>query len=203
MRWDLFSMKILHEDLILNRWLRVKEIKYHIEAQGTLQFRTFACSFYLYPSISWVQVLTPCLFHLLKKKYPEGLMRKRYKRLKWVSFVGWLVQPSRHSEGAWISCGKLLLHIKRSQLRWFGHLIRCLPVTFLQGAFWTCPIVRTPGKPRADWRNYLSHLALKCLRIAQRGWRVTGVRNVWNSLLDQATRLMISGRWNCCLVRMT
>ncbi|GAA6111505.1 uncharacterized protein LOC111191400, partial [Tachysurus ichikawai] len=58
----------------------------------------------------------------------------------------------------------LLLHIKRSQLRWLGHLFR-IPLGRHSGeVFRACPTGRRlRGRPRTRWRDYVSQLAWECL----------------------------------------
>ncbi|KAK3518470.1 hypothetical protein QTP70_000905 [Hemibagrus guttatus] len=60
----------------------------------------------------------------------------------------------------------LLLHIKRGQLRWLGHLFR-MPLGRLPGeAFRACPTGKSPrGRPRTRWRDYVFQLAWECLRV--------------------------------------
>ncbi|KAK3546788.1 hypothetical protein QTP86_001940 [Hemibagrus guttatus] len=60
----------------------------------------------------------------------------------------------------------LLLHIKRGQLRWLGHLFR-MPLGRLPGeAFRACPTGKRPrGRPRTRWRDYVFQLAWECLRV--------------------------------------
>lgn len=60
----------------------------------------------------------------------------------------------------------LLLHIKRSQLRRFRHLVR-IPFKRLPGeVIWACPSWRRSwGRPRTDWRVWISHLVKECLSI--------------------------------------
>lgn len=53
----------------------------------------------------------------------------------------------------------LILHFKRSQLKWFGHLIRMPPGCILGEVFWACPTRRRPPvRPRICWRDYTSWL---------------------------------------------
>ena len=54
----------------------------------------------------------------------------------------------------------LLLWVERSQLRWFGHLIRMPPDRLVKRVFRECPIGRRPrGRPRMRWRDYIATLA--------------------------------------------
>ncbi|KAL7853999.1 hypothetical protein AOLI_G00208430 [Acnodon oligacanthus] len=54
----------------------------------------------------------------------------------------------------------LLLRIERSQLRWFGHLIRMHPGRLPVGVYQAQPIRTRPrGHPRVRWRDYISKMA--------------------------------------------
>lgn len=59
---------------------------------------------------------------------------------------------------------QLLLWVRRSQLRWFGHLVRM-----------------GPGQPH--WRDYTSMLSWERLGVPQGELEVAGERSVWASLL--------------------
>ncbi len=80
----------------------------------------------------------------------------------------------------------VLLRVERSQLRWFGHLIRMPPGHLPVGVFWACPTSRRPrGRPRTCWRDYISHLAWECLGIPPEELEsVAGERDVWTTLLS-------------------
>ena len=80
----------------------------------------------------------------------------------------------------------LLLHVERSQLRWFGHLIRMSPGRLPLEVFRARPTGRRPrGRPRARWRDYISLLAWERLGIPQGELEgVAGVKDVWRSLLS-------------------
>jgi len=66
-----------------------------------------------------------------------------------------------------------LLRIERSQLRWFGHLIRMPPECLLFRGFpGTSNSENTPGRPRTRLRDYISQLE-----------NVVGEREVWVNLL--------------------
>jgi len=76
----------------------------------------------------------------------------------------------------------LLLRIERSQLRWFGHLIRMrLPLEVFRAR----PTGRRPrGRPRTRWRDYISRLAWECLGISQEELEsVAGEKEAWGALL--------------------
>jgi len=79
----------------------------------------------------------------------------------------------------------LLLRIERSQLRWFGHLIRMPPGRLPLEVFQARPTGRRPrGRPRTRWRDYISWLACERLGIPQNELgNVAGERKVWVSLL--------------------
>ncbi|KAK3561362.1 hypothetical protein QTP86_030660 [Hemibagrus guttatus] len=60
----------------------------------------------------------------------------------------------------------LLLHIKRGQLRWLGHLFRMPPGRLPGEVFRACPTGKRPrGRPRTRWRDYVSWLARECLGV--------------------------------------
>jgi len=62
----------------------------------------------------------------------------------------------------------LLLRVERSQLRWFGHLIRMPPGRLPLEVFRTDLTGRRPrGRPGTRWRDYISHLAWERLGISQ------------------------------------
>uniref|UniRef100_A0A669C5T3 Reverse transcriptase domain-containing protein n=1 Tax=Oreochromis niloticus TaxID=8128 RepID=A0A669C5T3_ORENI len=79
----------------------------------------------------------------------------------------------------------LLLHIKRSQLRWFEHLTRMPPGRLLGEVFWACPTERRArSRPRTRWRDYISRLAWERLGVPpDKLEEVAGEREVWASLL--------------------
>lgn len=82
----------------------------------------------------------------------------------------------------------LLLRIERSQMRWFGHLIRMppgrLPLEVFSGHV---RLTGDPdGRPRTRWTDYLGHLLWEHLGIPQELECVHGeydVRNVQLNLL--------------------
>ena len=60
----------------------------------------------------------------------------------------------------------LLICIERSQLRWFGHLVRMPPGRIPREVFQARPAGRRPrGRPRTRWRDYISTLAWERLGI--------------------------------------
>uniref|UniRef100_A0A669EXX2 Reverse transcriptase domain-containing protein n=1 Tax=Oreochromis niloticus TaxID=8128 RepID=A0A669EXX2_ORENI len=79
----------------------------------------------------------------------------------------------------------LLLHIERSQLRWFGHLTRMSPGRLLGEVFRACPTERRPrGRLRTRWRDYISRLAWERLGVPpDKLEEVAGEREDWASLL--------------------
>jgi hypothetical protein len=79
----------------------------------------------------------------------------------------------------------LLLHVERSQMRWFGHLIRMPPGRLPGEVFRARPTGRRPrGRPRTRWRDYVSRLAWERLGVPREELdEVAGEREVWASLL--------------------
>lgn len=80
----------------------------------------------------------------------------------------------------------LLICVERSQLRWFGHLVRMPPGRLLREVFQACPAGRRPrGRPRTRWRDYISNLAWEHLGIPQSELvNVAREREVWGPLLE-------------------
>ena len=76
--------------------------------------------------------------------------------------------------------------LERSQLRWFGHLVRMplerLPREVLEAR----PTGRRPrGRPRTRWRDYMDSLALDRLGILQEEVDdVARERETWSSLVE-------------------
>ena len=62
----------------------------------------------------------------------------------------------------------LLLRVERSQLRWFGHLVK-MPLSSLpREVFQARPAGKRPrGRPRTRWRDYISSLTLEHLAIRE------------------------------------
>ena len=81
----------------------------------------------------------------------------------------------------------LLLRVERSQLRWFGHLIRMPPGRLPLEVFQARPTGRRPrGRPRTRWRDYISRLAWERLGVPQNELEsVAGEREAWVGLLGQ------------------
>uniref|UniRef100_A0A8C6NNI1 Reverse transcriptase domain-containing protein n=1 Tax=Nothobranchius furzeri TaxID=105023 RepID=A0A8C6NNI1_NOTFU len=79
----------------------------------------------------------------------------------------------------------LLLHIKRSQLRWLGYLVRMSPGRLPGEVSRARPTIRRPkGRPRTQWGDYVSHLAREHLGIPlEELAQVAGEREVWASRL--------------------
>ena len=79
-----------------------------------------------------------------------------------------------------------LLCIERSQLRWFGHLVRIPPGRIPRKMFQGHPAGRRPrGRPRTRRRDYISTLAWECFGIPQSELAdVAGKREVWETLLE-------------------
>ena len=80
----------------------------------------------------------------------------------------------------------LLLHLERSQLRWFGHLVRMPPERLPREVLAACPLGKRPrGRPRTRWRDYISSLAWERLGIPQEEVaNVAREREVWSSQLE-------------------
>ena len=80
----------------------------------------------------------------------------------------------------------LLLHLERSQLRWFGHLVRMPPERLPREVLEACPTGKRPrGRPRARWKDYILTLARERLGILQDEVAdVAREREVWSSLLE-------------------
>ena len=80
----------------------------------------------------------------------------------------------------------LLLHLERSQLRWFGHLVRMPPERLPREVLAACPLGKRPrGRPRTRWRDYISSLAWDRLGIPQEEVaNVAREREVWSSQLE-------------------
>ena len=79
----------------------------------------------------------------------------------------------------------LLLCVEKSQLRWFGHLMRIPPGRLPREVFLARPTGRRPrGRPKTRWRDYISSVAWEHLGIPQSELaNVAGEREVWGSLL--------------------
>jgi len=75
----------------------------------------------------------------------------------------------------------------RSQLRWFGHLIRMPPGRLPLEVFRARPTGRRPrDRPRTRWRDYIPHLAWERFGVSQEELEsVTGEKEVWGALLRQ------------------
>ncbi|KAK3519557.1 hypothetical protein QTP86_003108 [Hemibagrus guttatus] len=89
----------------------------------------------------------------------------------------------------------LLLHIKRGQLRWLGHLFWMPPGRLLGEVFRACPTGKRPrGRPRTRWGDYVSRLAWERLGVPPEELEeVSGEREVWASLLRLLPRRPGSG----------
>ena len=79
-----------------------------------------------------------------------------------------------------------LLCVERSQLRWFGHLVRMPPGRLPWQVFQARPAGRRPrGRPRTRWRDYISTLAWERLGIPQSELvKVAREREVWGPMLE-------------------
>ena len=84
----------------------------------------------------------------------------------------------------------LLIRVERSQMRWFGHLIRMPPGRLPGEVFRARPTGRRPqGRPRTRWRDYVSRLAWERLGIPREELdEVAGEREVWASCLGCCPR---------------
>ena len=80
----------------------------------------------------------------------------------------------------------LLLYLERSQLRWFGHLVRMPTGRLPWEVFQARPVGRRPrGRPRTRWRDYISTLAWERLGIPPSELvNVAREREVWGPLLE-------------------
>ena len=86
-----------------------------------------------------------------------------YKQLKWASSVRWLGSPLEVTTSAIpedLRVEPLLLCAERSQMRWFGHLVRMPRPTGR----------RSLGRPRTCWRDYVCQMAWEHHRIPQKSW---------------------------------
>lgn len=64
--------------------------------------------------------------------------------------------------------GALLLCVEKTQLRWFGHLIRMLLDTCFEKLFRAYPFWGRPqGRTRTCWMHHISNVAWKQLGIPQ------------------------------------
>ena len=73
----------------------------------------------------------------------------------------------------------LLLHLERSQLRWFGHLVRMPPSGFLGRSSMYVPLEET------RWKDYISKLAWERLGILPEGVEeVAQDKEIWKSQLE-------------------
>uniref|UniRef100_A0A8C6Q6A0 Reverse transcriptase domain-containing protein n=1 Tax=Nothobranchius furzeri TaxID=105023 RepID=A0A8C6Q6A0_NOTFU len=79
----------------------------------------------------------------------------------------------------------LLLRIERSQMRWFGDLVRMPPGCLPGEVFRACPAGRRPpGRPRTRWRGYISNLVQERLGVLpEELLEKAGERTVWSSLV--------------------
>ncbi len=61
-----------------------------------------------------------------------------------------------------------VLFVERSQVRWFGHLVRMPHGRLPKEVFQTCPARKRPrGRPESRWRDNISALVWECLGIPQ------------------------------------
>lgn len=77
----------------------------------------------------------------------------------------------------------LLLCVKRSQIKWFGHLIRMLPGGLPLEVFLARPTGRGPqSRPTTCWQGYMSRLARELIGIFKEDLgSVARDRDGWNT----------------------
>ncbi len=102
--------------------------------------------------------LSPIQFMIEIKEWDRGYKRGFLRRVAGVSLrdkVRSSVVREEHETEL------LLFGIERSQLRWFGHLVRMPPGHLLREMFQICPAGRRPQgtRPRPMWRHYISALS--------------------------------------------
>ena len=80
----------------------------------------------------------------------------------------------------------LLLHLERSQLRWFGHLVWMPPERLPRKVLDARPTGRRPrGRPKTRWKDYISRLAWERLGILPEGVEeVAQDKEIWRSQLE-------------------
>lgn len=86
----------------------------------------------------------------------------------------------------------LLLHVERSQLRWFVHLVRMTPGHIPGEVFWACPTGRRPWGQAQDTLEGLyfsAGLGMPQHRIKEL-MEVAGKREVWAEVATPATRTL-------------
>ncbi len=72
---------------------------------------------------------------------------------------------------------QLVLCVERSQLRWFGHLVRMPPGHLLREVIQAHPAGKRPrGRPRSQWRDYIGIPQSELVEVACE-------REVWGCLL--------------------
>ena len=113
-------------------------------------------------------------------------IRSQIQAAKMSFLAGWRAAPLEIGWGA-LSPRRSLEHIKRSQLRWLGHLYTCTPGHLPREVFLACPTGRRPrGRPRTCWSDYVIQLAWEYLGILPEELEeVSREREVWVSLLRQ------------------
>lgn len=72
------------------------------------------------------------------------------------------------------------MRLNRSQLKWFGHLVRMSA----SGCLWRFSGLVQLGRPRTHWKDYVSHLALGASRDPPGGAGKLRFSDVWNSMLS-------------------
>ena len=78
----------------------------------------------------------------------------------------------------------LLLKVERSQLRWFGHVLRMPRNILVHQVYSALPTGNRPrGRPRARWANGIQNL---CARVGvdyTRAGETASCRNLWRSTI--------------------
>ncbi|KAL0274579.1 UNVERIFIED_CONTAM: hypothetical protein PYX00_002680 [Menopon gallinae] len=82
----------------------------------------------------------------------------------------------------------LLLHIERSMLRWFGHVLRLSPTRLVKQVLSECPGGKRPrGRPRQGWLRRVKALAETRLVTPGSLQEIAEDRAVWRSLVASLT----------------
>lgn len=81
----------------------------------------------------------------------------------------------------------LLLHIERSQLRWFGHVMRMSHDRLAYQVFQSKPSGKRPvGRPRMSWKKYIERLCDERLQLPNvDAIAAAKDRNQWKKLLNE------------------
>ena len=120
----------------------------------------------------------------LSRKAKLSIYRSIFVPILTYGHEGWVMTERTRSRVQAAEMSFLLLYLERSQLRWFGYLVRmptgCLPWEVFQAR----PVGRRPrGRPRTRWRDYISTLAWERLGIPPSELvNVAREREVWGPL---------------------